>query len=55
MLGAIEQEKLEEAAAKDASIDYLRRVSPKLVTYVGAARHWFGRVCGDHAGKSLVA
>jgi starch phosphorylase len=38
MLGAIEQEKREEAAANDAFLDYRRRVSAKLVSYVGAAR-----------------
>jgi hypothetical protein len=37
MLGAIEQEQLEEAAANDAFLDYLRRVSAKLVTWPARA------------------
>ncbi len=49
MLGAIEQEELEEAAANDAFLDHLLRVKERLSAYLSNDRHWFGRKCGATA------
>ena len=54
MLGAIEQEKLEEAAASDAFLDHLRRVNESLESYM-SVRHWFGRTYGAQSDGCRVA
>jgi glycogen phosphorylase len=55
MLGAIEQEKLEEAAANDAFLDHLQRVKERLSAYLSTDRHWFGRNCAALAEGCSVA
>jgi starch phosphorylase len=55
MLGSIDQEKLDEAAANDAFVDHLRRISHHLASYMGAERHWCGRVFGRQSGSCTIA
>ena len=55
MLGAIDQEKLEEAAANDAFLDHLNRVRTSLASYMAAEHLWFSRVGRDRVGSCTIA
>jgi glycogen phosphorylase len=55
MLGAIEQEKLEEASRNDAFIDHLERVTERLDSYMESGRAWFARICPASATRCVAA
>jgi starch phosphorylase len=55
MLGSIEQEKLEQAAASDAFLDHMQRVADDLETYMSSDRTWFARMCPEGARECSVA
>lgn len=55
MLGAIEQEKLEDAAANDAFLDHLRRVSARLQSYMAGESAWYRRISGSQHQACSIA
>jgi starch phosphorylase len=55
MLGAIEQEKLEDAAVNDSFLDHMRRVAERLESYMSGESTWYHRIQrGNGAGARIA-
>ncbi len=55
ILGCIEQEKLQAAAADDAFLGHLRRAESNLDAYLDSPTTWFHKTYGKRADKPLIA
>ncbi|HEY3929689.1 MAG TPA: DUF3417 domain-containing protein, partial [Candidatus Koribacter sp.] len=55
ILGCIEQEKLQAAAADDAFLAHMQRVKANLDEYLSNESTWFNKNYGSHTEKPLIA
>ena len=55
MLGTMDQEKVEEAAANDAFLDHLNHAKTRLDSYMSAGRLWYARVGGSRVDDCRIA